>query len=1075
MYTTDDRCSTRVLSGRRTTTRNSFNTWSNIPLDDPRYASAFEIIPAEDNEVIYYAQSQLSDSESDFIGSASGHTFSNGRGVLTYENAITEIPANAFNSTPITSVILPDGVITICNSAFKDCDLLESVTMGGNVNTIEQYAFSGCLALNDITLPASLRSLEAKAFQNCISLETINIPNLSGMGANPFAGCTGLTSFTGRFVTSDGKFIFFNAINQGMVISCALGAFTNQLVELPEGAKGIASNAFSGGSFRRVIIPATVTNISADAFAACDISEGLWFEGDNLPSIAARAFGGGTGDTDTNFSIYISGWSTIESADVLAGSIWNNYKSASVNRVVVYQDYDEIWYHGGSPTEAGAIIDFDGNTNVNQTDACFTNQYRRISSRVRRMPEFLSAWSSQTATVEMHILKYASEVYSVGYEAFYGSTVDYVSLPDCVRVIGNRAFMNCASLTAFPSPGSYLQTIGSYAFYGCPNMEFANANHLYMPRLTSLGAYAFYGCTSFGSGSQGCMLKIGQVPSIPDYAFYGCETLTDIYVCNPDDSTDESSTFSILSIGEKAFYGCENLASFTCEAYFGEEEVFIPRATTIGPYAFYGCESLSLACVGAVSMFDEGVFRNCTSLEAVLLFTRNLTSVKAYAFDGCSSLKEVRNYGVSDECVDLPYVQTVGVQAFSRTNVKSVTMDQATVLGLSAFAACPRLTDLSFPSLVSIESSAFMSCSTLTDVTIPASVTSIGSYAFKNCTNLWRVFFDDLAYSYELPSLGTGAFDNTPSYLKLSICGVGGTTIYSYEATHPWRVYADKIEVYQSDQEIWYIGYNTVNGVTYPAAADGTLLNNTNQTMSCASYSGGIPSPLAISPNVPVPASVSGGIIVDRYHERIYGVGANAFKDNSNAVYISLPQLVRSIGTDAFRNCTSLVNFPALSNQWTGSNVLSSIGSGAFYNCPSLTGEVNAPYVTSMGVNTFGAHKITSFDLPSIVSIGYQSLGINTTATSSSSKWYVHIGPNIANLGLGYNGNGDSQLCLNPNALSNYLELTIDATSVPSVTSGTFYGINFTGIKVPATSVDAYRTAWAGKVGGNANILIQAQ
>ena len=245
--------------------------------------------------------------------------------------------------------------------------------------------------------------------------------------------------------------------------------------------------------------------------------------------------------------------------------------------------------------------------------------------------------------------------------------------------------------------------------------------------------------------------------------------------------------------------------------------------------------------------------------------------------------------------------------------------------------------------------------------------------------------------------------------------------------------------------------------------------------MITSCYAAGIPSPLSISPNVPVPASVSGGIIVDRYHERIYGVGANAFKDNANVVYISLPQLVRSIGTNAFRNCTSLVNFPALSNEWTGSNVLSSIGSGAFYNCPSLTGEVNAPYVTSIGANTFGAHKITRFDLPSIVSIGYQSLGINTTATVSSSKWYVHIGPNVATRGLGYNSNGDSQLCLNPNALSNYLELTIDATSVPAVTSGTFYGINFTGIKVPAACVDAYRTAWAGMVGGNANVLIQAQ
>ena len=94
-----------------------------------------------------------------------------------------------------------------------------------------------------------------------------------------------------------------------------------------------------------------------------------------------------------------------------------------------------------------------------------------------------------------------------------------------------------------------------------------------------------------------------------------------------------------------------------------------------------------------------------------------------------------------------------------------------TSIGEYAFYNCSGLTSVYIPnSVTSIGRCAFDGCTDLTSVTIPNSITSIGSYAFDGCTDLTSVTIPN-----SITSLGNGTFYN---------CS-GLSTIYTYATTPP--------------------------------------------------------------------------------------------------------------------------------------------------------------------------------------------------------------------------------------------------------------------------------------------------
>ena len=113
-------------------------------------------------------------------------------------------------STEVTSVNIPNGVTSIGNSAFFNCQSLASITIPDSVINIGDYAFANCQSLASITIPDSVTSIEEELFGNCISLASVTIGNgVTSIGNHVFAQCKSLASVTiGNGVTSIGNGVF---------------------------------------------------------------------------------------------------------------------------------------------------------------------------------------------------------------------------------------------------------------------------------------------------------------------------------------------------------------------------------------------------------------------------------------------------------------------------------------------------------------------------------------------------------------------------------------------------------------------------------------------------------------------------------------------------------------------------------------------------------------------------------------------------------------------------------------------------------------------------------------------------
>jgi hypothetical protein len=93
--------------------------------------------------------------------------------------------------------VIPNGVTTIGEWAFRECKGLINVTIPNSVTTIGRSAFSHCKGLTSVIIPNSVTTIYERAFRSCTGLTNVAIGNsITTIRTNAFFRCTGLTILT---------------------------------------------------------------------------------------------------------------------------------------------------------------------------------------------------------------------------------------------------------------------------------------------------------------------------------------------------------------------------------------------------------------------------------------------------------------------------------------------------------------------------------------------------------------------------------------------------------------------------------------------------------------------------------------------------------------------------------------------------------------------------------------------------------------------------------------------------------------------------------------------------------------
>ncbi|MBQ7682615.1 MAG: leucine-rich repeat domain-containing protein, partial [Oscillibacter sp.] len=231
----------------------------------------------------------------------------------------------------------------------------------------------------------------------------------------------------------------------------------------------------------------------------------------------------------------------------------------------------------------------------------------------------------------------------------------------------------------------------------------------------------------------------------------------------------------------------------------------------------------------------------------------------------------------------------------NRASIENVVIERGvTSIGGYAFSDCTSLTSVTIPEGVTwIDYGAFYSCSGLTSVTIPTSVTSIGASTFYNCSALTDVYYGGTEAQWATLQRSIGS-SNDPLL---------NATIH-YNSSGETSADGDTLSGTCGDNLTWTLanGTLTVSGtgaMTNYDTASAAPWNDYRASITSATFESGVTSVGSHALNACAnlrAVSLPNGLTT---------VGYSAFRDCTSLTGVALPDTVTTIGGDAFRGCSA--------------------------------------------------------------------------------------------------------------------------------------------------------------------------
>ena len=771
---------------------------------------------------------------------------------ITIPNSVTSIGNRAFRScTKLTSITIPDGVISIGNFAFSGCNELTSITIPDSVTSIGDSAFEECRILTSISIPDSVTSIGGNVFKNCTRLKTISLSCKSSLKKSDFGEQANLVSASHILKKTAAKAVTCTENGNKEYWTCEhCGKYFLSDDTNPETTKAVElSETVIPASHKLTKVEAKAPTCTEDGnkeYWTCEHC-GKYFLSDDANPETAKA---------------------VEQSEFIIPAL--NHKNAIIQNASeptetapgysgdrYCPDCDKVVEKGYTYWNEGNLtwkLYEDGTLNISGTGAM-----KDYNDDDNPSPVY------QNSNVKKVVIE--KGVTSIGNYAFSGCLgLKSITIPDGITSIGDHAFDSCINLRSITLPDS-ITSIGMWAFYNCWNVS----SIIIPDGVTSIEDFTFNSCISLTS-----ITIPNSVTNIKSSAFHNCADLTSITI--PD---------SVTSIGYAAFSNCDSLQtiSLSCgsalkKSDFGDQadlvsytnqhlltktEAKAKTCTEDGNKEYWTCEHC-----GKYFLSDDTNPETAKAVEQsefIIPASHKLTKVEAkdatctedgnkayWTCEHCGKYflsddsnpetatavelsetvipalkhKNATTRGVVEPngtkpgysgdryCPDCDTVLEKGYTYWNEGNLtwkldadgtltisgtgtmkdydynnnpspanqkkgsvkKVVIKDGVTSIGNFAFYNCTSLTSITIPdSVTSIELAAFNNCNNLTSITIPDSVTSIGDSAFELCNKL-----SSITLSNNITSIGNWAFHGchlTSITIPDSVTSIGAMAFYS--------------------------------------------------------------------------------------------------------------------------------------------------------------------------------------------------------------------------------------------------------------------------------------------------------
>ena len=409
-------------------------------------------------------------------------------------------------------------------------------------------------------------------------------------------------------------------------------------------------------------------------------------------------------------------------------------------------EIDGIYYN---LVPKGKVAEVTGNPNLYSGEVVIPEKITYEGTEYNVTSIGSSAFSKEGRGINLTSITIPPSITSIGNDAFYYFDVTSVYITDL------EAWCNISFGNNFSNPLYYAEK-----FY----INGEETTDLIIPNnVTSIRKFAFRGFN---------YLKSVTIPEgvtyIDDYAFQWCSRLTSAAIPN-----------TVTSIGIYAFDGCTQLSNVTIPNNLG----------SIGRSAFQNCAMTSVNIPSSMGSIGWSAFEGCSRLISVniedlgkwcnISFVNNNSNPLVYAHHLYLNGEEIKELIIPNNV----------------TSIKDY-----------AFSGCSGLSSVIIPnSVTSIGNYAFYECGNILSLTIGSQVNTIKNYAFSKCTELSNVYIcaEEIPYLYSNPFV-----DSYPEYITLH---VPEGCVDAYKAVEPWNSFKEVVSfvvptyklIYKVDDEVY--------------------------------------------------------------------------------------------------------------------------------------------------------------------------------------------------------------------------------------------------------------------------------